>query len=364
MRALVLLVIVGSALAWLLSRVVTDRYAWSQPIWWVPTPVLLAPLWCAGVLHSLAWIGRRKRRRNNSASIPPRGGSWRRAGVSGAAILSVAYVVFGEWHLHRAVLGPDGASRVAAVRVVFWNQAGHEAGEIAQGFLEQDPTVLVLANRHSSTSTGELARAFAETGRVYPAVSWPFDVFSRLPVRRWAGTSLGLDASSRAGDGSLRSDTGWAAWYELETEFGTLIVWAVDLPSDPRAHRMPLARQAGRAIAAWQGTVRVAKDDGYGYARATDVGFPAPDIIVGDFNIPRGSASLDVFLEEAGAGGLRNAFADAGYGPMGTWPRQLSVWAIDNCFVGNDVRAGSFTTRDPGVGTHRALVLDCIQENQ
>lgn len=44
-------------------------------------------------------------------------------------------------------------------------------------------------------------------------------------------------------------------------------------------------------------------------------GFPEPDLIIGDFNIPRGSASLDAITH-----GKPNAFDQCGFRPTASWP--------------------------------------------
>ena len=366
-RALAAVLVVGGVLAWVLSRLLTDRFVWSQPVWWVPSPVLLGPLWIAGVCGLVRWASRARRVGRGRVGVARRVGDrrgWAARVVGAAAVLTLLVVLFGEMGLHRVLVGRAGAGEGERVRLVFWNQAGHRAGDLGPVFVPLEPTVLVLANRHSDSSTGEVARAFAETGPVHAAVGWPFDVFSRLPVRRWASTSLGLEGRSRAANDASQRDSGWAAWYELETAGGTLVVWAIDLPSDPRAHRVPLAREAGRTLASWSGAVRVREGDGYRYEKMDRTGFPAPDVVVGDFNIPRGSASLGVLLEEAGAAGMRDAFDVAGFGWRRTWPREWPVWAIDHCFVGEGVRARSFETRDPGVGGHRVLVVECARDGR
>lgn len=359
-------ILIAAGIAWVLSRVFTDRFAWTQPVWWVPSPVLLAPLWLAGLWTTIT-IARLYRRAGRHGGASARG-AWCRVLVSLAALGSLLTVVIHELGLHRAVplvSAHDASSATSpdVCRLIFWNQAGQEAGEIAPAFLEHEPTVLVLANRHSSTMTGDLARAFAETGRVYPAVGWPFDVFSRWPVLQWGTTSIGLEGRSRGGDGQTRRDSGWAGWYELETPGGPLVIWAIDLPSDPRAHRMPLAREAGRSIAEWQGAARTRDGDGYSFGRLEQPGFPAPDVIVGDFNIPRGSASLGVFLDAACAGPMRDSFAVAGVGWDRTWPRALPIWAIDHCFVAEGIGVRSWTTDDPGIGGHRSVVVELVLDS-
>ena len=361
------LLVFACALGWVVGRVFSDRYLWSQPVSWIPTPLLLAPVWLAG-----AWAWRRERKRRRVARR--RGGG--RPVRAGAAVLAgwavwcvgavgAAHLVLVELGLQRAVLEGRGGRGTgdALARVLFWNQAGVEAGDITSRFLPLEPTLFVLANRHSDTRTRDIARAFIDTGEAHAAVGWPFDLFSREPIRRWASMSLGLEGRSRRGDGSMREDSGWAAWFEVETAAGPLTVWAIDMPSDPESARFPLARAAGEAIASWRGSARVideADDRDERPGGAASPGFPVPDVIVGDFNIPRGSVSLREFLRASGAGPMRNAFDEAGWGWARTWPRRAPVLGIDQCFVGERVRAVGFGAVDPGVGGHRGLVVEIV----
>ena len=270
------------------------------------------------------------------------------------SLVTAGHLVFVELGLHRAVIHP--ARGGVPLRLVFWNQAGREAGDISPIFLGRDPTLFVLANRHSGTPTRGLAQAFIDTGEAHAAVGWPFDLFGRLPITRWASTSLKLDGRSRTVEDPTRPDPGWAAWFEVESAGGPLVIWAIDLPSDPERARMSLAEHAGRAIAGWTGSARDERGAVVPMA-AGAVGFPAPDLIVGDFNIPRGSASLGAFLRAAGAPGMHNAFDLGGVGWQRTWPRETPVWAIDQCFVGERVGVRSHEVFDPGVGGHRAIVV-------
>jgi len=344
------------ACAWLVGRVLSDRYPWSQPISWIPPVLLAAPVWAAVLISWRRSVCRRRRARASGRRPARRFSLLRAAGVA-FGVVSLAHLAFVELGVHR-VLRPTPAGGGGGVRVIFWNQAGQEFGDISPTFLALDPTVFVLANRHSSTSTRDLAQAFIDTGEAHAAVGWPFDLFGRLPITRWASASLGLEGRSRLIDGSKRDDPGWAAWFELDSPAGPLILWAIDLPSDPELARYPLAKSAGESIAAWQGAVRYVDGEEHHFERADTPGFPPPDIIVGDFNIPRGSASLDAFLDAAGAEGMHNAFDLAGVGWRRTWPRERPVWAIDQCFVSDRLQARSLATPDPGFGGHRVLVVD------
>ena len=76
-------------------------------------------------------------------------------------------------------------------------------------------------------------------------------------------------------------------------------------------------------------------------------------MIVGDFNTPRGSASLRALVGER-----REVFAARGWGPGGTWPRRMPLWGIDLGFVGRDVDVEGARVLDPGAGGHRALEFE------
>ncbi len=348
--------------AWVVARTASDRYGWSQPVSWIPTPLLAAPIWIAFAGAALRERGRRLVLRERRAGVPLRsiGSAARGVALAVLALLTAWHLVFIELGMHRAAT--PAPEITGSLRVVFWNQAGRDLGDIAPHLMPQEPDVLVLANSHSGTPSGALAEALGAGGPVDVAQGWPFDCFSRLPVRRWGSVSLGLDGRSRGGEGSTREDSGWAAFYEVETERGPLTIWAIDLPSDPSLARLPLAREAGSAVRGWRGVARVrGPDGGRRSERSERAGFPEPDIVVGDFNIPRGSASMREFFRAAGAPGLRNAFDEAGWGWERTWPRRGPVWAIDHCFVGGRVRAVSFGAIDPGVGGHRAVVVDLVR---
>jgi endonuclease/exonuclease/phosphatase (EEP) superfamily protein YafD len=84
-------------------------------------------------------------------------------------------------------------------------------------------------------------------------------------------------------------------------------------------------------------------------------GFPAPDLIVGDFNIPRGSRSLRRLTL-----GYPHAHSQAGHGHAGTYPRHRQLVHIDHMFVGPRLRAARYETVDPGVGSHRMQVVEVV----
>ena len=57
-------------------------------------------------------------------------------------------------------------------------------------------------------------------------------------------------------------------------------------------------------------------------------------------------------------GDARSSHTQAGVGPDGTWMRRLPLWAIDQAFTGERVRATRSDVIDPGLSEHRMLVVD------
>ena len=90
-----------------------------------------------------------------------------------------------------------------------------------------------------------------------------------------------------------------AMYVELDTtaKLGrTTVVWVVDLPSDWRISRRAIAANAAAAIAAWSGQETIHHGHKSKDIRDAGPGFPAPDLVLGDFNIPRGSDSLRLLV--------------------------------------------------------------------
>ncbi len=312
---------------WGVGRLASDRWIWSQYLLWLPTIVALG---VGGALLAGAWI------------LDPRRSRWRTRHLASAVLIIAAVVlVLGELDLIRRLSGQGRAD----LRVVYWNASNQ--------LLEYPPTLIsdlqadlvVVANPRWRMGR-EMFATTVTPGRARDGhVLWRsgFAIASRYPIIEHGATMLGLHGV-RAGmdpetDGDLAFDRGHAVFFVLDTSevLGhTTVVWAIDMPSDPRQGRMKNAKIARSHIEAWQG------QDG-------TQGFPPADIVVGDLNVPRGSASLGV---------LCPSMRDAG-GVLGTWPRRWSLWQLDHTLY--DPRSWALVRLwavDPGVGTHRMLVCD------
>lgn len=325
-------------LAWLLSRVISDRWWCSQWALWVPTfaygaGALLA--WGASWLVSLGG-GRRGNRRAGSRT--------RAAAALGVAVIA-AYACAIELRYWRAVIPASPAPPGRSVRVLDWNVSGiTDEAAIAAVLNRESPDVAVLVNPHSAVAWNHVLAALGPD--VHVVRQNLMIVASRVPVTghgfQWLGLPEAMDGKGRPEPGA-HFDPGRALFVSLDTTAALgkpTTLWVIDMPSDERLSRWALARRARDAIDRWAPTGDPAPR-----------GFPAPGLVVGDFNIPRGSASLSLIT-----GGLRNAFNDAGWGWSATWPREGPVFHIDQTFVAAGRRAAEYRVFDPGTGSHRAQI--------
>jgi len=116
-----------------------------------------------------------------------------------------------------------------------------------------------------------------------------------------------------------------------------LVIYYIDLPSDPLRAKRTLAHSAAKTIATFRQT--------FGEER-----LPPPDILLGDFNIPRGSGSLALL-----APGMTSAFDAAGAGIAATWPYAQPLVNIDHIFLAGPLRATRFEIVDPHRSDHMAI---------
>lgn len=322
---------------WLVAALLSDRQPWSQYLVWIPDWSIALALLGLGGLARLA------------------GGRWRAGGVVAAlgAVIAASVLVL-DLRL-TGLLAPKPPA--GGLAVAYWNPArarmdGFEPGAVRALGAGFEPDVAVVANPPAGGRINEVAQGLG-LGHVLSVQ--PLHVMSRHPISGWGWTRLGLQTRSRyrAPDGSWRAidDRGRAMFVVVEAPAGPVTLWIVDLPSDPTVHRMEIARGALRAMGDWTPSATPTRGNGpWGVAPegwAGPAGFPPPDAIVGDFNIPRGSASLGVL-----APGYANAQRWARPGWHFSWPRQVPLLHIDQVLVAPGWRGLGYHLADPGLGMH------------
>lgn len=306
--------------AWITGRVLTDEHHWSQYLYWLPPIVMVGGAWAMLVLSAIfAAMARRL------------GGLLLRPVLLLLAIGCTIHLVFGVWHLHRA-FSQDRTKSPGAVRVIHQNFAGKEGH--APSFGDQaralDADIVLLANVQWGEARQDVLEQFeyfAPDERVRwvnysyrlhanPAhyrVEGDALIASRYPMIRTGMVSFGTRERQQVLSQSS-SGKGWVMFIEFDldpdrTDDAPFVVWFVDLPSDPIAWKMEVMQVAQREINAWNGTGWAMGRHVWEQRTFDNESFPTPDLIIGDFNTPRGSASIEQI-----APGYTDAFNAAGYG--------------------------------------------------
>jgi hypothetical protein len=345
--------------AWALGRAVTDSWGWSQFLYWIPTPVALL---VAGVALGKSYLAAR-------FAGPTPAAPRRRTAARTRIVLCVAwagvlvYMLAVEFHAGRYFAPVRADKSAPGFRVLFWNAEVDRIEGFEQRVHSQSPDIAVISNAPRSA---DWQRLRDDVGPAASTVrSGRFTIVSRYPILRWGQTDLRISGvrprvSTWKGGGNIGFDSGQAMFAQLDTTatIGRItLIWVLDLPSDPTVLRRDMLRHAATSIRIFNGPVFVREPDKLDKPDSTEVdGFPEPDLIVGDFNTPRGSASLAPLTR-----GYPTAFSQAGRGFAPTWHRKFPIIPIDQCFVGPRLRAAGaaeYHAVDLGAAQHRALVVD------
>jgi endonuclease/exonuclease/phosphatase family metal-dependent hydrolase len=342
------------------GRLATDRWHATQYLHWLPSvPLVVAAL--VGLLVSRAAWRRSQALRHAQAAVLV------------TLVAALLWVLLVEWRIQHAVVGP--APGPSGLTLVHFNASGKPAPALPGAVLALEPDVVIFANLRSRGALPDVLQALSpaagasrDASQSTPMASLVhadrFTVVSRARIIEFGHTTLGFDGAIFLNTTmpDLR-DPGTAAWFRLDTTVPLgreIVVWAMDLPSDPRLHRREMMTRALDAIGAWDGPTFV-RQEGGNYAPlagAAAHGFPKPDVIIGDFNTPGGSAALAEFARRAGGGSaMRDAHAAAGLGPDGTFPSMLPTWlglGLDRAFVSERLRVTRRDVHGVPPSQHRA----------
>jgi hypothetical protein len=267
---------------WAFAWTVTDRWPWTQWIWWFPWLGYAAACFPAA---AIAVFDRR-----------PGGRRLRAAALLAGPVIAACGIFRDVGFTPRPVAGPS------TLRIVQWNApwpdteaAAGPSGTIA----DRDADLVVISNPWRFFQS----RKAEWTDRGYDVVqTGTFAFASRLPV---------LEARPlRAPPGSALA----IVRIDARATWGRPVsVLAVDLPSDPKSSRMAFMSRIVDAIAVLEpGSI---------------------DAIVGDFNITRGSASLATAFPAH-----REAFSQAGSGWGASFEEPWPLLHIDLLLAGPGVQ--------------------------
>lgn len=291
--------------AWLLGRLVSDRYGWSQWLLWIPTPAVLIA--AVAALAAAPW--------RPAASI-----GRRRRVIAWAVCVAVIFVYFAAIEHRLLRWAPDGDVAVRLVHGSVQATGPKVLARWGEQLTRLGGDVTIVSTLLPRRDIGRLVDRLGGLGT--PVVCWPFVLVTRLPV---------LEARPLVANAGLR-----VVVFRIDataTLGRVLTVFAVDMPSDPRRSRATVARAARKIL--------------------DQVASEPPDVVVGDFNMTRGSASLSMTFPN-----LEHAFDQAGRGYGASFRRGLPLYHIDHTLLGEGVRAVEYDLVDIGTGRHLVQVVD------
>jgi endonuclease/exonuclease/phosphatase family metal-dependent hydrolase len=376
----------GLAAAWLLARAASDRWELTglvsyAPAWGVLALVLVLLL-ASRVLAPRARVARA------SAHSTAEGARGRAAGHtrrSAARVRRVGWLLalgllavqlFVEQRVQNALAPPALVPGAPVFRLATWNVSVWNHRDMTPTLGAAFPDLALVADAAYDVDWNGLRDALRRPGEPEPMLVRfaRLVVVSRAPITRWGGLTLSFPRR-RAGspapvvEGSYEATAVFIELDATDTLGRPIVVWFVDLPSALDVPRRTSMAALRREIDAFRGPAmrRVEDPDGTRRdepeARATKAddaapGFPAPDIVAGDFNAPRGAWSIGLLVPAH----LRSAFASAGraWTPFDAagFPRRRPALHLVQSYVSRDLRPVAARLIDPGVGRHRMEVVE------
>ncbi len=292
-------------MAWLFGRITSDHYGWSQWLLWIPTPAVMvaAAIGLAVGCRPSGTAGRRRRR------------------VIAWAAISAAILMYFTVIEHRFLAAsPSGARGLRLVHASVQAGGRHVVSRFGESLIGLDGDVTIVNCVLPDRGLGRLRDQLRDLGA--SAVGWPFVLVTRLPI---------LEARPLIGNAELR-----VAVFRLDATLTLgriLTLYAVDLPSDPRRSRAEVARELRRIL--------------------DQAASEPPDVVVGDFNMTRGSAALAIAFPA-----LENAYDQAGRGYGASFHRGFPLYHIDHTLIDETVRAVGYELVDIGMGRHLVQVVE------
>jgi endonuclease/exonuclease/phosphatase family metal-dependent hydrolase len=307
---------------WVVGQVLTDRTAWSQWLHWIPGPLAIA---IAVVLFvSVRLAGRR--RPDPGVEAGPASPRLRTLTVRlltwGVLLVTVARFAFDEHRLLNAP--PPSPPGLAIMQWTIGEGSRAPYEDIARQIVAHDPHVAVMTDAPwVGVETAVVEWLAAHDGRRL-RFGTTFNVLVRVPI---------LEARAVA----IREDVQFVRLVVAAPDMpdGRLAIAIINLPSDPW--------RARHAIADYVIGLLDTVDD----RDRSDY-----DLVIGDFNMQRGSHSMRRIVEALMPGATpREAFDEGGHGYAATWSQQFPLWHIDHAWLGPDAACARYDT--PFASAHR-----------
>lgn len=284
---------------WILGEFLSDQWSWSQWITWIPTLAVLIVVVCA---ISIAFISKSKLQ---------------------TILLSVTACTLFIWfstvenHLFTT------NDKKGDLRIVSWTMSHSKKSssfESAELLIDLDGDLTLLSHGWYVRGEPIVKDWLGSGGR--KVTNGPFTLLTKQKV---------LNVQTL-----VASDGIFVSMFEIDTTptLGKpIILWAVDLPSSFRDSKMEIAKRAKRLLY----TQQVAP----------------PDIVIGDFNMTRNSASIKTIFPD-----LHDASDQGGVGWLASYPMSFPLYHIDHVLLADSLYASSYRLINPRIGRHRVQITE------
>jgi len=300
--ACVLLFITAS---WFIGIVATDRWVWSQWLAWIPTQVVMLLLIISLTVVIIAKA--------------------KKLGIILTLVLSsVTYwFVFEENKFFSKATAGNG------LRIVGWTMSHSKkrvSKESAEIIISLDGDITLLTHGWYVRSESSVRKWLGVGNR--PVSNGPFTILTTLRV---------IEVQTL-----IASDGIYISMFIIDTSetLGKpLILWAIDLPSDLDISRIKTATKVQRLLAT--------------------LNTPTPDVVIGDFNMTKGSYSIETMFPE-----LLDASDEGGSGLLASFPMEYPLYHIDHTLIREDLHCSAFSFINPQIGRHRVQIVELRTEKE
>jgi hypothetical protein len=397
-------------LLWLLARIITDRTLVFQYLFWASGAILLLALIfgaASAITGHFAYVSKEARR------------SWltRRHAFAISGITACTWFLMHDWHvlpaIRQAIFAPNPGQQ-QTLRLVHWNQSVFSSNNLkaTTASLTQHgmPDIMLISmqnnveqwrsiNAHLRTRLGQppvplddpsqprtygLPDGFHFTNYgmekiwsrypllsirefvvsmqdVPPPTTQPSGQPTSTPqptvairqvhpvIRRGLEEIFQLTNSPFRPPERMEDATVTVVIFDSHAVLGrNLVIYWVDLPSNPLAWRHGITQRIASHIRKLQ-TLPTEQAQSLGLA------IPPADVVIGDFNIPTFSASIDAILPPDPRGRFQHASqASVAISRLASWPRPLNALGLDHTLVAPDWHVSQYRLFDPAASEHMA----------
>jgi len=286
---------------WIIGAVVTDRWAWSQWLAWIPTPVVIMLLL---IIFIAVVISKMKKLSFLLALL---------------VIGSIGWFVFEENNFFSRNISNG-------LRIVGWTMSHPKknvSSESAEKLIEFNGDITLLT--HGWHVRGEKSIKEWIGANYKRIINGPFTLLTKLPVLEVKT----LIASNGIYISLFRVDA-------TEKIGKPINIWAIDLPSSLKTSRIETANRVRCLLSL--------------------VDVQEPDVVLGDFNMTRNSYAMKTMFPM-----LQDASDESGAGLLASFPANYSLYHIDHVLIDDDaLTCQSYSLVNPNIGRHRVQIAEFV----